>query len=64
LVETRVHEAEQRAVGAFAYDQASLLRDGELTQEQALTAIAERFPRLTPEQVRQALAHGLFESMW
>jgi hypothetical protein len=64
LVETRLEEAEQTVVGAFAYEQASRVRDGEVTREQALAAIAERFPRLGPEQVEQALAHGLFESLW
>jgi hypothetical protein len=64
LVETRLHEAEQKVVGAFAYEQASLVRDRVLTQEQALAAIAERFPRLNRERVRDALARGMFESMW
>jgi hypothetical protein len=60
----RLHEAEQKVVGAFAYEQASLVRDGKVTTEQALRAIADRFPRLRPEQVEHALAHGMFESMW
>ena len=51
-------------MGAFAYEHASLVRDRVLTQEQALAAIAERFPRLNPERVREALARGMFESMW
>jgi uncharacterized protein (DUF433 family) len=33
-----------------------------LTREQAIAAIAQRFPRLTPAQVRDALARGLQES--
>ena len=64
LVETRVREAEQQVVRTFAYEQATLLRDRRVTEEQALAAIAERFPRLSPDQVRRALSHGLYESMW
>jgi hypothetical protein len=64
LVETRVDEAEQRVLDTFAYEQADLLRDGRLTTEEALAAIAERFPRLSPGQVKHALARGMFESMW
>jgi hypothetical protein len=64
MVETRVREAEQRLVRAFAYDQANLVRDGSVTQEQALAAIAERFPQLGPEQVRHAFGQGMYESMW
>ncbi|HEX7745166.1 MAG TPA: hypothetical protein VF462_07885 [Micromonosporaceae bacterium] len=64
LVKARRDEAERRVVGAFAYEQADLLRDARLTREEAVAAIAERFPRLSREQVEQALARGLFESMW
>ncbi|GAA3775516.1 hypothetical protein GCM10022225_74340 [Plantactinospora mayteni] len=53
---------ERKVVEDFAYEQADLLRDGKVTKEQALVAIAERFPEMTPRQVTNALAHGLFLS--
>ena len=62
LVETQVADAERRVAEAFAYEQADLVRDGKLTKEQALAAIAERFPNMTPSQVTQTLARGMFLS--
>jgi hypothetical protein len=62
LVQARLSGMERRVVAAFAYDQADQIRDGALTREQAIAAIAQRFPRLTPAQVRDALARGLQES--
>ncbi len=60
LVETQVSDARQRVVEAFAYEQADLLRDQKVTEEQALAAIAERFPEMTSNEVAHALAHGMF----
>jgi hypothetical protein len=62
LVETQVSGVKQQVVEAFAYQQADLLRDQKVTEEQALGAIAERFPEMTPSQVAQALARGMFLS--
>jgi len=49
-------------VDAFAYEQADLLRDQKVTKEQALAAIARRFPEMTSSQVAHTLARGIFLS--
>ena len=49
-------------LGAVAYQQAEFVRKGDLTREQAMAAIARRFPDLSRRQVARALAQGLFES--
>jgi hypothetical protein len=46
----------------MAYQQADLMRHGELTRDQAMDAIARQFPDLSRRHVAQALAQGLFES--
>lgn len=60
LVETEMSDARQRVVDAFAYEQADLVRDQRMTEKQALTAIAERFPEMTAEEVAHAFARGMF----
>jgi hypothetical protein len=55
-------DPKQREIRAFAYEQADLVRADRLTREQALAAISARFPELSPEQVKDALARGWFES--
>jgi hypothetical protein len=61
-VEIRISDVTKRTLAVFAYEQADLLRDRQVTKEEALAAIAERFPELTARQVSQGLARGLFES--
>jgi hypothetical protein len=51
-----------RELGAVAYQQADLMRQGERTRQEATAAIAQRFPHLSKRQVSRALAQGLFES--
>lgn len=62
LVKSQLSNVERRTLASFAYEPADLLRDQRVTREQALAAIADRFPELTPKQVARALAQGLFES--
>lgn len=62
LVDVQLSKVNQQVVEEFAYHQADLLRDQLITREDALAAIAERFPELTSGQVAQALARCLFLS--
>lgn len=45
-----------------AYQQADLVRNGDLTRDQAMAVIARRFPDLSRRRISQVLAQGLFES--
>ncbi|MEV4620031.1 hypothetical protein AB0J74_15160 [Asanoa sp. NPDC049573] len=47
---------------AIAYKQADLLRDGQITRDQALAAIAAHHPELTSRQVERQLGQALFET--
>ncbi|GAA4568147.1 hypothetical protein GCM10023176_21970 [Micromonospora coerulea] len=47
LVDVQLSKVNQQVVEEFAYHQADLLRDQLITREDALAAIAERFPELT-----------------
>lgn len=60
--EPELDDARRRDLRTFAYEQADLLRDGRLSRQEALAAIATRFPELSARQVNDALARGLFES--
>jgi hypothetical protein len=62
LVETQLSRVQQRVVDAFGYEQAELLRDNKVTKEDALAAIAQRFPEMTSSQVAHTLARGMFLS--
>ncbi|MCZ7423636.1 MULTISPECIES: hypothetical protein [unclassified Micromonospora] len=53
---------DRKAVEDFVYEQADLLRNGKVTKEQVIDVITERFPEMTPRQVTNALARGLFLS--
>jgi hypothetical protein len=64
LPNDQLNQARRHEVGAFAYQQAELLRDGKATRAEAVDAIAERFPDLSREQAAQALNRGLYESIW
>jgi len=60
LVETQLSLARQQVVDAFACEQADLLWAQKVTEEQALTAIALRFPEMTSSQVAHTLGRGMF----
>ena len=60
LVETQMSDARQRVVDAFASEQAALVWAQKVAEEQALAAIAERFPEMTSNEVAHALARGMF----
>ncbi|MFE9688651.1 hypothetical protein [Micromonospora sp. NPDC005806] len=60
LVETQTSDAWQRVVDTFSSEQATLVWDQTITEEQARAAIAERFPQMTSDEVAHALARGLF----
>ncbi|WP_089012068.1 hypothetical protein [Micromonospora inositola] len=60
LVEAQTSGAWQRVVDAFSSDQAVLVWDQKITEEQARAAIAERFPEMTSDEVAHALARGMF----
>ncbi|MGS2617105.1 hypothetical protein ACVCAH_21660 [Micromonospora sp. LZ34] len=60
LVETQTSHARQRLVDDFASEQADLVRDRKMTEEQARAAIKERFPEMTSDEVARALARGWF----
>jgi hypothetical protein len=64
LPNDQLNRARRHEVGAFAYQQADLLREGKVTRAEAVDAIAERFPELGREQAARALGHGLYESLW
>jgi hypothetical protein len=64
LAERSTSQARRHEVGAFAYAQADLLRDGRITRAEAIDAIAERFPELSTKQAARALGQGLYESLW
>jgi hypothetical protein len=49
-------------LGHLAYQQADLIRNGDVTREQAMAAIARNFPVLSRRQVAEALVRGLSES--
>ena len=60
LPNDQLNQARRHEVGAFAYQQADLLREGKVTRAEAVDAIAE----LGREQAARALGHGLYESLW
>jgi hypothetical protein len=64
LPNDQLDRARRQEIGAFAYEQADLLRAGKITRAEAVDAIAEQFPELGREQAARALGHGLYESLW
>ncbi|SIN32101.1 hypothetical protein [Micromonospora cremea] len=60
LVETQTSDTWQRVVDTFSSEQAALVWDHKVTEEQARATIAERFPQMTSDEVAHALARGLF----
>jgi hypothetical protein len=64
LPNDQLNRTRRSEVGAFAYEQAVLLRERRVTRAEARDAIAERFPELSRGQAAQALGHALYESIW
>jgi hypothetical protein len=64
LPNDQLDQARRREVGAFAYQQAEMLREGKVTRGEAVDAIAKRFPELGSKEAARALSRGLYESIW